>query len=666
MQKKQVVHVIAMLGMAAGLVACGGGGGGSSSADAGSGSGSGTVTATLTGYAATGLALKNAQISALCDGATETNTTTADAEGKYVLPITKGKLPCLITATGTDAASNQQGVRYQSIAEIGATVAHISPFTHLIVANLAETPPDAITLDAIKANMTAEKITTAKNMVAAILKSADATLDLATFDPLKHAGFKPATTAGDAKQDALDKLIDKLNEVAKKANGANDATLSDADKLKLLQEKLQELTATVALPPKKDDGSVDTDKIANKLKEPDFAQCPNLRVGDEFYVSRPNYGLARAVVSKASDNQPQLTVTPFNADLTDVSVQHMNYAVFNINFKTGFETKADLRKGLNSKDILQPSNRCRFDLAQIYSYSSPPYNNSLTGGLSKSGILLVNGFGYASSSGTWLGIPKQNNKLSDLAGKWVSMNTEDRMEWTINQFTIQPKSSSANDFVLSNLTSCSDVSKGTLKCAGISPTTPIVYSYKKVKHNIYQDISSDRDANLISYKVLFVGLDGSVMAMDQEINVTTWWTRLFQVSAKVAQPLTLPSVGSASGGRDFSTDDFVSGKRDGYNLFATTVSAVDSVAQKVTRVRQTGCSEERLWNKPFAGMIQRETVTCPIGTPNQTVGTFPVRNYGLPLVDDVAIHLGNIYYSNGGVSAGSYYGFYYTGEPKTK
>lgn len=163
----------------------------------------------LSGTAAIGAAVADADVQVKCAGGSGTTTTTAS--GGYTVSITGGKLPCMIRVSGNggalvlhsvaDAAANASG---------NSAVANVTPLTEMIVAQLTGAMPDAsfAAFDAAAAEqITTVRLTGAITAVTTALK--DAGIDLGTIDPFK-AELVPATSAGAGNGNAYDQLLDLL------------------------------------------------------------------------------------------------------------------------------------------------------------------------------------------------------------------------------------------------------------------------------------------------------------------------------------------------------------------------------------------------------------------------------------------------------------------------
>jgi hypothetical protein len=200
------MHPLSQLSLAlavATLAACGGGS--SSTVAPAAGSNNNTSNALeISGVAATGAALANANISIKC--ATGTGSATSAADGKYLATITGGALPCVVRATSADA----QTVLHSALEGTGAGKynLNISPMTEMVVTETQGGAPAGLfdQFDASKINQAA--LDAAKARVRASLASI---VDMAGVDPVKDALVAASgTTLGNGLDQKLDKLRDAL------------------------------------------------------------------------------------------------------------------------------------------------------------------------------------------------------------------------------------------------------------------------------------------------------------------------------------------------------------------------------------------------------------------------------------------------------------------------
>ena len=170
------------------LVACGGGG-------------SSTPVLTVQGVAATGLAIDSAS-----------GTATTLANGTYVVTITNGEGPCLVTVTKGDLVLRSIAPQSSS----GTAVANVTAFSTAIVNALVQAK-GASSVDALISNPSYTPSNTELKVAvsAAIVKINEALVNLgqAPLDPntdlLGQPNFVAATSnvAGDALDKALDALV---------------------------------------------------------------------------------------------------------------------------------------------------------------------------------------------------------------------------------------------------------------------------------------------------------------------------------------------------------------------------------------------------------------------------------------------------------------------------
>ena len=126
---------LAVLPLLLALSACGGGGGGGGDSGNGGGGTTPTTPITLSGIAAVGAPLGNAQVTVLDASGTSIGTaTTHPSEGSYSITLTKAPTaPLLLQARGLDAAGNLQLLHSTVSTSATTMVAHITPLSDAIV-----------------------------------------------------------------------------------------------------------------------------------------------------------------------------------------------------------------------------------------------------------------------------------------------------------------------------------------------------------------------------------------------------------------------------------------------------------------------------------------------------------------------------------------------------
>ncbi len=193
---------------AAALAACGGGG---STAD--SGGSTTTPSLLMSGTAATGLALANANVEIKC--ATGSGTATTIADGTYSASITGGALPCMLEVTGT---VNGTAVTLHSVSEAGtasgantSAVANVTPLTEMIIAQLTGSLPSEAFAGFSQATSTQITTTALGNATTAVVTALkdSANIDLGAIDPFK-AQLVAATSTAPTQGNQYDQLLDTL------------------------------------------------------------------------------------------------------------------------------------------------------------------------------------------------------------------------------------------------------------------------------------------------------------------------------------------------------------------------------------------------------------------------------------------------------------------------
>ncbi|HYF58593.1 MAG TPA: hypothetical protein VEA81_06520 [Burkholderiaceae bacterium] len=193
------------------LSACGGGnGGGTPVAPAPASS-----VLTLAGTAATGLALADSTVTVKC--AAGTGSATTNAVGAYTVNVENATLPCMLQVSGTASGTP---VVLHSVVESGAATtggtvtANVTPLTEMIVAQLAGSQPTALfdTFTTTPVAVTATQLQAATTAVVGALRTATG-IDLGSIDPFKAplvAATPTAPTAGNVYDRLLDQLGDKV------------------------------------------------------------------------------------------------------------------------------------------------------------------------------------------------------------------------------------------------------------------------------------------------------------------------------------------------------------------------------------------------------------------------------------------------------------------------
>ena len=217
MKSTVVMTILAAAVMAVGGCGGGGGGGGGGFPLLSAGTGAPATPATaeapapvitqMTGLAATGAPVANANVIAHCaTGATLSGTT--DANGVWSLAVTGQSYPCVVTVSG---GSLPAGRSLHSIARDGSHT-NVTPLTDLIFANAAGaalaalTDGDAAALAATTAKLDAAQV----NVYASLLASGYPTVAALT-DPLR-ASFQPQ--AGDLHDDTIALLTRSIDDSA--------------------------------------------------------------------------------------------------------------------------------------------------------------------------------------------------------------------------------------------------------------------------------------------------------------------------------------------------------------------------------------------------------------------------------------------------------------------
>ena len=235
--------------MVAALTACGGGGSDNSSAAGSSATPAPAQSTPLTvsGTAATGLAIPNAQVLVKCASGEPTGTTAADGTFKLTLPQA-AQAPCALQVTLPDST------HLYSLVPAGATgsaVANITPLTQLLVAAVSGRDPSEIFSNFDSSALAAVD---KQALTAAFKKVSDSLASLVNpsgVDPLTAPLVAATASGGTGNQ--LDQLLDQLKA-----------------KLAEFNIKLDELVTAVATNP-------GTNAPIQPRLQPAAANCPTLR-----------------------------------------------------------------------------------------------------------------------------------------------------------------------------------------------------------------------------------------------------------------------------------------------------------------------------------------------------------------------------------------------------
>lgn len=188
------------------VASCGGGGGGGATPPA--------PQLQLSGFAATGYAMENAGVQAIC--ASGTGSASADRVGRYTIIIAGGALPCVLRAEYVKPGLVPAPVTY-SLAETGTTgsdqvthaTAQITPVTEMVLAYLFKAPPSTwfASFDAARGSQaTTARLQEATAAVLAALRTG-AGIDFGSIDPFKGE-LIPSTGTNTPNQH--DKLLDRI------------------------------------------------------------------------------------------------------------------------------------------------------------------------------------------------------------------------------------------------------------------------------------------------------------------------------------------------------------------------------------------------------------------------------------------------------------------------
>ena len=205
--RRRGIGLVLVVGGVCGLVACGG-----ASSDAAPEEAAPGGSVRVSGVVATGHALNGARVATRC-AAGAAATTSSAADGRYALALERAALPCVLEAVSADGLTVLHSVALErAVAGAGGddVLAHITPLTELLVAQLAGTPPAVFMrkagATALHAAITPEGIARAQTAVLGVLRQMairPSGLTDVLAQPLVAA---TATSAGDAHDHVLDAL----------------------------------------------------------------------------------------------------------------------------------------------------------------------------------------------------------------------------------------------------------------------------------------------------------------------------------------------------------------------------------------------------------------------------------------------------------------------------
>ena len=203
-------------GMVMVLVACGGGGSTTPEEDD-----AGVSPVRITGVAATGAALVGAEITARCAAGPVVRGVSGSG-GDYVLEVRPDALPCVLSAVSADRSRTLHSVA-TAADPVPVVIAHITPLTELLVAQLAGAAPSgfmrAASAGTLQGALTSANLRDAQAAVVGMLRIMG--VDPA---PISDVLRQPLVAASAVQRgNAHDKVLDALD-MAMRTSGA---TLSD-------------------------------------------------------------------------------------------------------------------------------------------------------------------------------------------------------------------------------------------------------------------------------------------------------------------------------------------------------------------------------------------------------------------------------------------------------
>lgn len=256
-----------------------------------------TPTATISGIAATGAPLDNADITITCADAT-TKTGTTDGKGAFSIDVSNGcPAPYVLVASKTVGDAKQSLVSVQPTAVTGASVVNITTLTHAISATLA-TNGDPLSL---VSDITTEK----SNITTSVVSDRNTALVASLAQAITAAGVQGTpnlfSTTFAADRSGLDKVLDNLkivvgpsgvtitnpagSRVDDMANVGNSSVAPNLSSASITINKYTNFSAGLApLPATTDDASV-VDAIQSALNEC-FALQKNDRISSDKLLGK--------------------------------------------------------------------------------------------------------------------------------------------------------------------------------------------------------------------------------------------------------------------------------------------------------------------------------------------------------------------------------------------
>ena len=177
-----------------------------------------TPLSTLKGVAASGVAMSNATVSAMCTGSSTPVTATANSDGSYSMTFPVGVYaPCLVSATTTDLTGKTQTF-YSTVASDTSSsnaVANITPITQLIVAAaLGSEPTSATALSSVADKLNTTNLNSSTTLVQTGLSGSLGVPSDAIKSPLNDSIAAASLDSGvnsNPQDSAIDRIMSLLN-----------------------------------------------------------------------------------------------------------------------------------------------------------------------------------------------------------------------------------------------------------------------------------------------------------------------------------------------------------------------------------------------------------------------------------------------------------------------
>ena len=238
-RRPTLTPLMATLALALALTACGGGGGSNDTSTPGTGTPPGSTVTTISGTAAAGAPVIG-QVT-VRDSLGAQKTVTIAANGSYTVDVSGMTAPFQFRAVGKVGGRDVALSSVATSADVGGTI-NITPFTDLIVANIAGRAVDGYLSTAEFANLTTAELNAARDTLTQRLLPVLQAFGVADSFDLLRTSFAADRTAFDAVMDVVKVSIDP---------DTNQAVIRDLINNQQITDNLASKTdtTTIATPP---------------------------------------------------------------------------------------------------------------------------------------------------------------------------------------------------------------------------------------------------------------------------------------------------------------------------------------------------------------------------------------------------------------------------------